>query len=69
MAELVLNLDEVGISDWEDGKKKKVIVTAAMRDQRIYHGVSWNVEHISVIACKGARHKFCTTYNSGLPGP
>jgi hypothetical protein len=46
VAELVFNLDEVGISDWEDRKTKKVIVPAAIHD-----GVSRNVKHISVMAC------------------
>jgi uncharacterized FlaG/YvyC family protein len=29
--ELVFNLDEVVISDWEDGKSRKVVVRATMR--------------------------------------
>jgi hypothetical protein len=52
VAELVLNLDEVGISDWEDRKGKKVAVPPAMLGQTIHHGVARNVKHISVIACK-----------------
>jgi hypothetical protein len=58
VAELVVNLDEVGISDWEDRKTKKVIARAAKRSwhlamfgQTIHHGVSRNVKHISVIVC------------------
>jgi hypothetical protein len=35
VAELMFNLDEVGISDWEDRKTKTVIVTAAMLGQTI----------------------------------
>jgi hypothetical protein len=50
-SELVFNLDEVGISDWEDRKTKKVIALAAMFGHTIQHGVSRNVKHISVIAC------------------
>jgi hypothetical protein len=49
--ELVFNLDEVCISDWEDRKTKKVIALAAMFGQTTNHGVSRNVKHISVIAC------------------
>jgi hypothetical protein len=30
VAELVFNLDKVGISDWEDHKTKKVVALAAM---------------------------------------
>jgi hypothetical protein len=51
VAELVFNLDEVGISDWEDRKTKKVTVPAAMPGQTIHYGVSRNVKHISMIAC------------------
>jgi hypothetical protein len=40
VAELVFNLDEVGILDWEDRKTKKVIGLAAMLRQTIHHGVS-----------------------------
>jgi hypothetical protein len=51
VAELVFNLDEVGISDWEDRKTKKFIIPAAMPGQTIHHGVSRNVKYISVLAC------------------
>jgi hypothetical protein len=48
---IIHNPDEVGISDWEDRKMKKVIVPAAMLGQTTYDGVSRNVKHILVIAC------------------
>jgi hypothetical protein len=54
VAELVFNLDEVGISDWEDRKTKTVIVPATMRGQMIHHEISRTVRHISVIACVSA---------------
>jgi hypothetical protein len=34
-AELVFNLDEVGMSEWEDRKEKKVIVPTFMDDRTI----------------------------------
>jgi hypothetical protein len=40
VVELVFNLDEIGISDWEDRKKKKVLGLAAAFGQTIHHGVS-----------------------------
>jgi hypothetical protein len=69
VAELVFNLDEVGISDWEDRKAKKVIVAAALLGQTIHYGVSRNVKHISVIACLSAAgeslfHYIVTSHNS-----
>jgi hypothetical protein len=35
-AELVFNLDEAGMSDWDDRKDKKVIVTKTMDGQTIH---------------------------------
>jgi hypothetical protein len=54
VADLVFNLDEVGISDWEDRKTTRVVVPAALFGQMIYHGVSPKVKHISVIVCMSA---------------
>jgi hypothetical protein len=51
MAELVFNVEEVGISDWEDRNTKKVAIPAELFDQMIDHGVSRNVKQISVIIC------------------
>jgi hypothetical protein len=53
-AELVFNLDEVGISEWEDRAPRKVIVPISMTDQMIYHGVHRNLKHMSVICCVSA---------------
>jgi hypothetical protein len=50
VAELVFNLAEVGIPDWEDRKTHKVIVSSATLSNRIHHGVSRNVKHISKIS-------------------
>jgi hypothetical protein len=50
VVELVFNLDEVGISDWDHRKTKKVIALAAVFGQKKHHGVSRKVKHISVIA-------------------
>jgi hypothetical protein len=54
VAELVFNLDEVGISDWEDRKTKTAIVSATRRGQTIHHEISRTVKHISAIACVSA---------------
>jgi hypothetical protein len=51
IAELVFNLDEIGISDWEDRETKKVITLAAMLRLTRHHAVSRNVKHISAICC------------------
>jgi hypothetical protein len=64
MAELVFNLDEVGISDWEDRKTKTktVIIPATMPGQTIHHEISRTVKHISVIACIPAAGEPLTPY-------
>jgi hypothetical protein len=42
IGDLVFNLDEVGvgISEWEDRKSKKVVVSTAMGRQTRHHGVT-----------------------------
>jgi hypothetical protein len=54
VSEMVFNLDEVGISDWEDRTTRRVGVAATMDGRSIHHVVSRNVKHISVIACVSA---------------
>jgi hypothetical protein len=56
VAGLVFNLDEHGISDWEDRKTKTktVIVPATMCGQTIHREISRTVKHVSVIACVSA---------------
>jgi hypothetical protein len=54
VVELVLDLDEIGISDWENRKTTKAMVPAAMLGPMLHHGVSRNVKQISVIACMSA---------------
>jgi hypothetical protein len=50
-AELGLNLGEVGMSEWEDPKGKKMIIPMTMDCQMLHYGSSRSVSHISVIAC------------------
>jgi hypothetical protein len=61
-AELVFNLDEVGISEWEDRKQKKVIVPTIMNGQTIHHRASRSVRHISLIACVSAAGESLTPF-------
>jgi hypothetical protein len=46
--ELVLNLDEVGISEWEDRqvKKKNVLVPRSSRGQTIHHKINRRFKHL-----------------------
>jgi hypothetical protein len=53
-AELFSNLDEVGMSEWDDRKEKKVIVPATMNGQTRVHRASRRVRHISIITCIAA---------------
>jgi hypothetical protein len=50
-AELMFNLNEVGMSEWEDHQEKKVIARATMDGQTIHHRASRSVRHISIITC------------------
>jgi hypothetical protein len=49
--ELLFHLDDVGMSESEDRKKKKVIIPTFIDSQTIYHKVSKAVRHISIITC------------------
>jgi hypothetical protein len=53
-ANLVFNLDEIGISEWEDRVERKVIVPSAMRKQKVFHGIHPGLKHISVVTCISA---------------
>jgi hypothetical protein len=59
---LVINLGEVGMSEWEDRKGKKVIVRITMDGRTIYHGASRRVKHRSVIACITAEGESLTPF-------
>jgi hypothetical protein len=48
-ANLVINFDEVGISEWEDWKPNKIFLSLNMRGEVIHRTVNKNVKHISVI--------------------
>jgi hypothetical protein len=50
-ADLVVRLDEVGISDWEYRQAKKVVVPRTAALHSIHHPLSPSVKYISVVAC------------------
>jgi hypothetical protein len=54
VSELVFNLNEVGISDWENRKARKVVIPATIDDRPIHHAISRNVKRVSVIVCMSA---------------
>lgn len=62
VAELVFNLDEVGISEWEDRSEKKVIVPVSMRGHKVHHGIHRNLKHISVVVCITAAGESLTPF-------
>jgi hypothetical protein len=49
--ELVFNLDDVGMSEWEDHKVRKVIIPTTKDGQTIHYCASRSVRHISIITC------------------
>ena len=50
-SELLFNLDEVGLSDYEDRKIKKVIAPKYANRNRIQHKVSRKLQHMTMLAC------------------
>jgi hypothetical protein len=61
-AELVFNLDEIGVSEWEDRNDKKVIIPRVLSGQMIYHRASRNLKLISAITCMSAAGESPTPY-------
>jgi hypothetical protein len=53
-AELIFNLDEVGPSDWEDPKPRKVIAPRTVSPDEVYHLVSRRYRHLTLLACVSA---------------
>jgi hypothetical protein len=47
-AELVFNLDEIGVTEREDPIERKVVIPSGMREQKIFHGIHRRLKHISV---------------------
>jgi hypothetical protein len=54
-AELIFNLNEVGMSDWKDRKETKVIIPKTIDDQMAHHCTSRIVKHISIATWTTAR--------------
>jgi hypothetical protein len=59
---LVFNIDEVGISEWEDRAPGKVTVPVSMTDQTIHHGVHRNLTHMSMICYVSAAGESLTPF-------
>jgi hypothetical protein len=53
-AELVFNLDEVGISDWEAWKPTKVMVPISASAHNSHHRIFRSVKRISIVICLSA---------------
>jgi hypothetical protein len=58
----VFNLDEIGISEWEDRCTRRVIVPSAMAGQAIFYGVHRKLKHIYVVVCISAAGKHMTPF-------
>jgi hypothetical protein len=50
-SELIFNLDEVGFSEWEDRKSRKVIAPQEVSRQDVYHSVARRYGHLTLHAC------------------
>jgi hypothetical protein len=60
--ELIFNLDEIGISEREDRARQKVIVSDAMKNEAIYHGLQRNLKHISIVVSISAAGENMTPF-------
>jgi hypothetical protein len=54
LTELLFDLEELVILDWQDGEDKQVIVLATMRNQMRQDGISCTVKHMSAIVSVSA---------------
>jgi hypothetical protein len=68
-SELVFNLDEVGVSEWEDRKDEKVVIPGLLSVQTIHHRASRNLKYMSVITCINAAGESLTPYIVTLQNP
>jgi hypothetical protein len=53
-SELVFNLDEVGSSEWEDRKPKKIIAPRSVPADQVFHSVARRYRHVTLLACVSA---------------
>jgi hypothetical protein len=52
--DLIFNCNEIGVSEWEDRKSKKVVIPMDMEDYLIRHKVRKNINHLTVLTCAAA---------------
>jgi hypothetical protein len=50
-AELISNIDEISLSDWEERKEKKVLIPSGHIDSRLHDPVNWSIRHHTLICC------------------
>jgi hypothetical protein len=58
----VFNLDDVGVSEWEDRKPKRVVITTSLSGQIIHHGVNRNLKYVTVVICMAVSEKHLIPY-------
>jgi hypothetical protein len=60
--ELIFNLEEVNMWQWEDWKDKKIIFPKMIDDQMMHHRASRNMRSISIITCITAGEESLVLY-------
>jgi hypothetical protein len=53
-SELIFNLDESGLSDWEERKSRAVLVKAEAADQPLHYPVDCGIRHHTLLCCISA---------------
>jgi hypothetical protein len=65
---LIFNLDEVGSSDWEEHKPKKIIAPRSIPADQVFHSISRRYHHVTLLACvSAAGHALTPMVISGPP--
>jgi hypothetical protein len=54
LSDSVCNLDEVGISEWEDRKSKRGVVPMIANGRTVHHSVARNLKHRPIVTCISA---------------
>jgi hypothetical protein len=59
-AELIFNLDETGLSDWENRKTKPVLVPVTEGDSKLHYPINRAIRHDTLMCCiPASRDSYC----------
>jgi hypothetical protein len=53
-SKLIFNIDETGLSDWEERKPKQALVSAECENRQLHHPVDRGIRHQMLVGCISA---------------